>query len=112
MRSSYSGFGHSSLTNDVEDMAALVRYLRRIGKERVVFMGASTGINPLLVRIGPELTNLRLPGLPRVHQQGQVPKPSRGRIYLAKPRLGSRVSLSVHVASGVGKDGRSSKGDD
>ena len=43
MRSSYSGFGHSSLANDVEDMAALVKYLRGVGKERVVFIGASTG---------------------------------------------------------------------
>ncbi|KAL2157179.1 hypothetical protein VTH06DRAFT_6400 [Thermothelomyces fergusii] len=43
MRSSYSGFGYSSLANDVQDTAALVRYLRGIGKEKVVLMGLSTG---------------------------------------------------------------------
>ena len=43
MRSSYTGFGYSSLANDVEDMAALVRYLRGIGKQAIVLMGASTG---------------------------------------------------------------------
>ena len=40
---SYSGFGYSSLANDVEDMAALVRYLRGIGKQKIILMGASTG---------------------------------------------------------------------
>lgn len=50
MRSSYGGFGYSSLANDVEDTAALVRYLRGIGKERVVLMGSSTGkIRPICV---------------------------------------------------------------
>ncbi|KAK4237132.1 hypothetical protein C8A03DRAFT_16300 [Achaetomium macrosporum] len=48
MRSSYSGFGCSSLVNDVEDTAALVRYLRGIGKEKVVLMGASTGCQDCL----------------------------------------------------------------
>jgi hypothetical protein len=47
MRSSYSGFGYSSLANDVEDMAALARYLRSIGKEKIVLMGSSTGRVPL-----------------------------------------------------------------
>lgn len=44
MRSSYTGFGYSSLANDVEDTAALVRYLRGRGKEKIVLMGLSTGI--------------------------------------------------------------------
>ncbi|KAL2257465.1 hypothetical protein VTK26DRAFT_134 [Humicola hyalothermophila] len=48
MRSSYSGFGHSSLANDVEDMAALVKYLRGVGKEKIVFMGSSTGCQDCL----------------------------------------------------------------
>ncbi len=46
MRSSYSGFGYSSLANDVEDIAALVQYLRGIGKKKIVLMGASTGMSP------------------------------------------------------------------
>ncbi|KAL2129040.1 hypothetical protein VTI74DRAFT_8314 [Chaetomium olivicolor] len=43
MRSSYSGFGYSSLANDAEDTAALVQYLRSIGKEKIVLVGSSTG---------------------------------------------------------------------
>lgn len=45
MRSSYTGFGYSSLKNDVEDLAALVTYLREAGMWRkVVLMGSSTGM--------------------------------------------------------------------
>lgn len=43
MRSSFSGFGTSSLSNDVEDISALVKYLRGIGKEKIVLFGSSTG---------------------------------------------------------------------
>jgi hypothetical protein len=50
MRSSYSGFGYSSIANDVEDTAALVKYLRAIGKDKIVLMGASTGVCPRLPR--------------------------------------------------------------
>ncbi|KXX74294.1 hypothetical protein MMYC01_208559 [Madurella mycetomatis] len=48
MRSSFSGFGYSSLANDVEDIAALVQYLRGIGKEKIVLMGISTGCQDCL----------------------------------------------------------------
>ncbi|KAG5922874.1 hypothetical protein E4U42_005187 [Claviceps africana] len=43
LRSSFVGFGTSSLKNDVEDIAALVRYLRGLGKEKIVLFGHSTG---------------------------------------------------------------------
>ncbi|KAK7742136.1 hypothetical protein SLS53_004722 [Cytospora paraplurivora] len=43
IRSSFSGFGWNSLANDVEDISAAVKYLRSIGKEKVVLMGHSTG---------------------------------------------------------------------
>ena len=43
MRSSYTGFGYSSLANDVEDIAALVKYLQAQGKEKIVLLGSSTG---------------------------------------------------------------------
>lgn len=43
MRSSFIGFGMSSLKNDVEDISALVTYLRSIGREKVVLFGHSTG---------------------------------------------------------------------
>jgi pimeloyl-ACP methyl ester carboxylesterase len=44
MRSSYTGFGHSSLAYDAEDIAALVKYLKDLGKERIVLLGSSTGM--------------------------------------------------------------------
>lgn len=44
MRSSYTGFGYSSLANDVEDITALLQYLKGLGKETVVLMGSSTGM--------------------------------------------------------------------
>jgi pimeloyl-ACP methyl ester carboxylesterase len=43
MRSSYTGPGHSSLANDAEDLAELVRYLKAIGKDKIVVLGSSTG---------------------------------------------------------------------
>lgn len=43
MRSSFIGFGTSSLKNDVEDISALVKYLRSIGREKIVLFGHSTG---------------------------------------------------------------------
>ncbi|OLN86907.1 UPF0613 protein PB24D3.06c 1 [Colletotrichum chlorophyti] len=48
MRSSYTGFGYSKLSNDVEDISALVKYLRENGKEKVVLVGASTGCQDCL----------------------------------------------------------------
>jgi hypothetical protein len=43
MRSSYTGFGYSSLSNDVEDISALVMYLRGLRKDKIVLLGSSTG---------------------------------------------------------------------
>ncbi|KAK0732472.1 hypothetical protein B0T21DRAFT_334657 [Apiosordaria backusii] len=49
MRSSYSGWGYSSLDNDVRDLARLVRYLcDDLKKEKIVLMGASTGCQDTL----------------------------------------------------------------
>jgi pimeloyl-ACP methyl ester carboxylesterase len=43
MRSSFTGFGFSSLANDVADIAELVTYLRGLEVDRIVLLGASTG---------------------------------------------------------------------
>lgn len=43
MTSSFTGYGISSLANDVKDISALVKYLRSLGKEKVVIFGHSTG---------------------------------------------------------------------
>ena len=38
-----NGFGTSSLAEDVEDISALVEYLRSIGKKKIILHGHSTG---------------------------------------------------------------------
>lgn len=43
LRSAFQGFGTVSLADDVADISGLVKYLRSIGKEKIVLMGHSTG---------------------------------------------------------------------
>lgn len=43
LKSSFGGFGFVRLADDVADISALVKYLRGIGKEKVVLIGHSTG---------------------------------------------------------------------
>lgn len=43
LRSSFDGFGTSSLADDVHDISALVKYLRSIGREKIILFGHSTG---------------------------------------------------------------------
>lgn len=43
LRSSFDGFGTSSLADDVQDISALVKYLRSIGREKIILFGHSTG---------------------------------------------------------------------
>ncbi|KAF6790025.1 hypothetical protein CSOJ01_14645 [Colletotrichum sojae] len=49
MRSSFAGFGYSKLSNDVEDLSCLVAYLRKLGKKKIVLLGASTGCQDCLL---------------------------------------------------------------
>lgn len=49
MRSSFTGFGTTSLADDVDDTSALVKYLRSIGREKIVLFGHSTGCQVHLV---------------------------------------------------------------
>ena len=43
-RSAFSGYGYSSLANDVADISALVKHLRRSrGMKKIVLLGHSTG---------------------------------------------------------------------
>lgn len=42
MRSSFTGLGYTKLSNDVEDLSCLVAYLRKLGKKKIVLLGAST----------------------------------------------------------------------
>ena len=43
MNSAFAGWGYTSLASDVADLSSLVKYLRSLGKEKIVFMGHSTG---------------------------------------------------------------------
>lgn len=43
LSSSYTQFGFKRLSDDVADISAIVRYLRSIGKQKIVLMGHSTG---------------------------------------------------------------------
>ncbi|KAI0199665.1 hypothetical protein F4808DRAFT_204328 [Astrocystis sublimbata] len=53
LKSSYDGFGFARLVDDVADIAALVKYLRSIGMERIVLMGHSTGCQDCLEYTDP-----------------------------------------------------------
>ncbi|KAF2025147.1 DUF1749-domain-containing protein [Setomelanomma holmii] len=48
IRSSYTGFGYSSIANDAEDISAMVGYLRGLGKEKIVLLGSSTYCQDIL----------------------------------------------------------------
>ncbi|KAI1335134.1 hypothetical protein F5Y15DRAFT_398977 [Xylariaceae sp. FL0016] len=56
LKSSFLGFGFSRLADDVADISALVRYLRSIGKEKVVLMGHSTGSQDCMEYTSPAHT--------------------------------------------------------
>ena len=43
MSSSFTGYGFTSLADDVADLSALVKYLRGLDKKKVVLLGHSTG---------------------------------------------------------------------
>ncbi|UKZ81272.1 hypothetical protein TrVFT333_009044 [Trichoderma virens FT-333] len=43
LRSSFDGFGTSSLADDVRDISTFVKYLRSIGREKIILFGHSTG---------------------------------------------------------------------
>ncbi|KAI8947437.1 hypothetical protein F4801DRAFT_592604 [Xylaria longipes] len=53
LKSSFSAFGFARLVDDVADITALVKYLRSIGKERVILMGHSTGCQDCLEFAAP-----------------------------------------------------------
>lgn len=43
MRSSFDGFGTARLADDVQDIVALVKYLRSLHREKIILFGHSTG---------------------------------------------------------------------
>ncbi|KAJ8121730.1 hypothetical protein ONZ43_g1893 [Nemania bipapillata] len=53
LKSSFSAFGFARLVDDVADTSALVKYLRSLGKERIVLMGHSTGCQDCMEYVSP-----------------------------------------------------------
>ncbi|SPO02789.1 related to benzoate 4-monooxygenase cytochrome P450 [Cephalotrichum gorgonifer] len=51
LKSSFIGFGTSSLAEDVRHISDLVKYLRGIGKERIVLLGHSTGCQDIMAYV-------------------------------------------------------------
>lgn len=43
MNSSFRGYGTSSLREDAENIASLVKYLRELGRQKIILLGHSTG---------------------------------------------------------------------
>ncbi|KAI1393762.1 DUF1749-domain-containing protein [Hypoxylon trugodes] len=54
MTSAFSGFGFASLKDDVDEISAFVKYLRGIGKQRIVLMGHSTGSQDCMEYTSPK----------------------------------------------------------
>lgn len=68
MRSSYTGWTHSTVDNDALDIHSFVTYLRKLGKRKIVLMGSSTGkLRSSLPTPAPFDVKVRLPGLHAIH---------------------------------------------
>ncbi|KXJ97445.1 hypothetical protein Micbo1qcDRAFT_7879 [Microdochium bolleyi] len=53
MKSSFDGWGFSSLVQDAEEISALVQYLRGIGRQKIVLNGHSTGCQDIMEYTSP-----------------------------------------------------------
>ncbi|KAL5612765.1 hypothetical protein BROUX41_004150 [Berkeleyomyces rouxiae] len=49
MQSSFDSFGNSSLKEDVANISAFVKYLRQIGRQKIVLLGHSTGCQDIMM---------------------------------------------------------------
>ncbi|KAK4161096.1 UPF0613 protein PB24D3.06c 1 [Cladorrhinum sp. PSN259] len=102
MRSSYSGWGYSSLKNDVEDLGVLVKYLREeLGKERVVMIGASTGCQNCLEYT--DATKYKVPPVDGFILTSPVSdREAAAFLFMSKEEL----EESVKIAKGFVDDGK------
>jgi hypothetical protein len=96
MRSSYTGFGYSSLANDVEDISTLVRYLRSLGKEKIVLLGSSTGKSITGLVFTRILIPNRMPGHSHICLF-QLCRPTCRCIHTPSANFRSRDSQPPHV---------------
>ncbi|ORY69982.1 dolichol-phosphate mannosyltransferase [Pseudomassariella vexata] len=102
MTSSFNGFGFSRLANDVADISALVKYLRGIGKKRIVLMGHSTGTQDCMEYASPSYANASVNGFIL-----QAPVSDRGAIKMiwTEEELEKSLELAKSmVAAGKGHE--------
>ncbi|KAI2464182.1 DUF1749-domain-containing protein [Annulohypoxylon bovei var. microspora] len=99
LTSSFSGFGFARLANDVADISALVKYLRSIGKKRVVLLGHSTGSQDCM-----EYTSLSYDAAPVEGYILQAPVSDRGAVSM---EIGeSKLDEGLQVAKGLIDSGK------
>lgn len=100
MRSSYTGFGYSSLANDAEDIAAIVSYLKSIGKVNIVLLGSSSGTYHISIlsytHTASNLHSNRLPSNTHLHVHTKPPPSSR--LHPTSPNLRPRNSIPNYAS--------------
>ncbi|KAI5928754.1 hypothetical protein F4810DRAFT_645181 [Camillea tinctor] len=94
LKSSFLGFGFTRLADDVADISALVRYLRSIGKQKVVLMGHSTGSQDCMEYTSPDHTAAPVEGYIL-----QAPACDRDSILLEMGE--SKLDQSIRVAKNL-----------
>ncbi|KAI0382943.1 DUF1749-domain-containing protein [Hypomontagnella monticulosa] len=102
LTSSFSGFGFARLADDVADISALVKYLRSIGKRRVVLLGHSTGCQDCMEYTSPSYDVAPVDGFIL-----QAPVSDRGAMALemGESRLDEGLKISKElIASGRGHE--------
>ncbi|KAI1213087.1 DUF1749-domain-containing protein [Annulohypoxylon truncatum] len=99
LTSSFSGFGFVRLANDVADISALVKYLRSIGKQRVVLLGHSTGSQDCMEYTSPAHSAAPVDGYIL-----QAPVCDRGAVSLEMDE--SSLDASLRIAKALIEDGR------
>ncbi|KAI1485282.1 hypothetical protein F5X96DRAFT_660653 [Biscogniauxia mediterranea] len=99
LKSSFLGFGFARLADDVADISALVKYLRSIGKQKVVLMGHSTGSQDCMEYTSPSHETEPVEGYIL-----QAPACDRDSIILEMGE--SRLDESLGVAKGLINTGK------
>ncbi|KAI8964116.1 DUF1749-domain-containing protein [Daldinia sp. FL1419] len=99
LSSSFLGFGFGRLANDVADISALVKYLRSIGKERIVLLGHSTGSQDCMEYTSPSHNAAPVEGYIL-----QAPVSDRGAI--ASEMGQSKLDESIEIAKQLITSGR------
>lgn len=89
MKSSFDGWGYSSLVQDAEEISALAKYIRSLGREKIVLSGHSTGCQ--VRHYHPDITVSILSVIQ------YLPSGHYG-IYLARPQGGTSACRWLHLA--------------